>query len=130
MTDILKKHCGYDGKVKQRRGKKITPGKAVGLDDLADPGEGRSDARAGPSGKKGARKRKHAIIASSSESSSEEEEQLFSDNDEAPEIDDHRDAGRSQLTYKKDQWVLVSYPGKKKDTTVNYIGKICAVTTR
>ena len=124
VMDILKEHCGYDKKQKQRRGKKITPGKAVNLDDLQEAEE-RSSSTATTSGGGGSRGKKRASRKVIPDSSSETESVDDVEDDDKIEQEQMRTVDDSVNRFKSGQWVVIAYPPRKNNnSTLNYVGQI------
>ena len=137
IAGMLEKHCSPPGtgKVVRKRGKKITPGKPVQLDDLTASTSGVGAAKI-PDKTEGAAKvpdtkttgTKTASVEPSSESEAE------SQNTSGSEEDEDDESGTNTSTSSHDdavtmlkQWVVVGYPGKRKNTQLLYMGQITKV---
>lgn len=128
ITVMLKKHCGYGEKKKQTRGKKIVPGRPVTTTDLHTEPETSGETSSGTKRKKPARR------ISSSSSSGDEVELSSSDDDDGRSVgtgSTDRTAGSEAKSTKtkvnSGQWISVAYPGKKKTTSIKFIGQVLKV---
>ena len=144
IADILAKHCGQGVKKKQSRGTKITPGKPVLPSDIPVPvcvpvasgsgqctSHGKSSRSARPPSK---RAKVVDPVDSSDDSSSTDVEPSSDDTDaESHNEDSHSDdaaATGMDPGMNPGCWVVVAYPGKKKNSSLKYIGQIMTVKKR
>ena len=123
---MLEKHCSPDSgkKVVRTRGKKIIPGKPILAEDLTPSTSGQSTSKVHA-------KKAKKTVESSKESISESDNaaESESNDDEANAgTGDRTDRGTtSDTTITVDQWVVVGYPGKRKNTQLMYVGQVTRV---
>jgi len=146
ITGLLREHCGTSAtKRKMIRGKKLTPGKVIVPSDLPVPvtpvpTSSSHDVPKSAGGGKRARVVRPVQIPTTPGSSSSSDDDVEESSDYAVSDDDNSDDAGASLAHqgtsdvddknKPGQWTIVAYPGKNKNSSLNYIGQVMQVFQR